>query len=264
MLDDNTQTPESIYRAGRSKIKAAIPDINEYGETLHGVAAVLKTRGVETTARELSDIFHDPLVSVRPNDTFEMILNMVEAVASRGLRTASTPGQYQSGHDWRGYHLSQAMRVLSSDSISAAADQMIDTQIKQKYPKTRRNTKRYKELKAKVLDKAIEYARADAIAEAETKVSEYERYIKGELQREVNDAENHAQWASKRVKIILGLNPESESGKADAITAKRWHDYGVNKMTQAMETMNDATEKIETAKQKVCLASDERGTTTGK
>lgn len=203
---------QQTYIAGRTDADKLGSDINEYTKVLYGVAKVLKNRGFNTTANELSNWFHNPLASIRASEQIEQIIKAMDATFADGLKRGkdsyeTTKAIDQSTVSWRQTRLNSAVTHDPTNDVEG----LISDHLKDKFTGIRRGTKQWKEESEKVADKALKAARTKKVNSIREELSQFKSWWDRDGQKLIDTAQREADHTETQMKIIYALNPDSKA-----------------------------------------------------
>ena len=215
------------YRAASDAAKSE-PDVRGFDRALDGVNAALKAVGRGYAGRmETANRWHNPLASENGEAPFEEVVKRMEWVLAEIPRDLDSRYEFDPrAHEPYGsvYEALGQMEYYShpeGEGFDKEVDALIDRNIKERFPKTRRNTKRYGELHDQVLQKAQSLMRDDFRKKAER----HAKAVGERAQEGLRKAEEALRKLGEdpRILDLLALKPDSEVAKKAeaAIVAKR-------------------------------------------
>lgn len=149
-------------------------ECRNYDRVLRGVSHVLRHAGVSNVGfMALSQRWHDPLAGVDMTVHPMRIFQWMEG-------KLGTPKSVELGSSWRLYKVSEDS-YITKGAFLKKVDELIDSNIKRAYPKTRRNTKQYKELYAQVFEKATKIVYDELVEKKKHAVEQLKKYYWGEV-----------------------------------------------------------------------------------
>lgn len=229
---------QAAYEAGKAEAEAICgADCNDLTRAVYGMAAVIRAAGRPVTWGDLARRWHYPLAGATGRETVEHWAGAMEGVLSSDYESREVGQLFRSdgSAEWRFHDLPAG--PPSGDEIDKRAAALIDSEIKRKYPKVRRNTKRYRELADSVRDKARGVIRDEIRASMRRRVEDLRDWWKRDGQRPFYKAIADGEHLAALAADVLALKPDSERAAA--------------KRDRAAEIMDRAAKRIERTENRI-------------
>lgn len=215
-------TREAFERGAQIARERFGAECREFDIALWGMAEVFKAAGrPETTPRDMADRWHYPLASAAPNyngfDNWAKVFPMVCKGLESAERAPYEAREFLSGRSIGmspGYHAEQTLAELNHPpTIDRRADQLLDSEIKRKFPKVRRGSKRFKELADSKRDLARQFVRDDLSAQYARQLAEARQRFAEESKR-LDVVAKHAAHLQSLAADLVALDPLCEVAAA--------------------------------------------------
>ncbi len=200
---------QSIYEDGQ-KSAEKLGDINDYTRVVYGLSAVLKSKGVVIKPMELANIWHMPLVMIKLNMKIDQVIKSMEGEFKR-FADGNMPYEIEHGLSYQNisYYINKIESAKNHDP-QKDVDNIIEYNIKQKYPKIRKNSKQYKEQVSIISDKALNLAKKNKEESIKESIKSLQEYYNNTAKKTISKAREHAKDYESRSDVIEALIPNSE------------------------------------------------------
>ncbi len=200
---------QSIYLEGQ-KSAEKLGDINDYTRVLYGIEAVLRSKGLNISANELSNIYHMPLAMVPLKTDINQISKMLEGELQR---TVNGNPEYETTHGISyqniGYFIDKINTAKRHDP-KTDEDEIIEYSIKHKFPGIRKNSKQYKEQVIKIGDRAIELAKKNKEESILAAIKDLQSHYDGTDKKTLSRVRVIIKYMEDRADVVEALIPNSE------------------------------------------------------
>lgn len=204
-------------------------ETRDFDRAIWGMTEVIRAGGRDVEPMDVANRWHYPLASADKNHLFERWQSWFASVVADSVK-AELPFECRGlmdGRDtrnwWRFRNAQNAVDALNSSAVidKKAAD-LIDSEIKRKFPKVRRNTKKWNELADSVREKAKGFVREDLRRSAETQLAQLDEWMNSaEERRERDSITQTADGKAARAADMLAIDPDNVAAKELAQLAER-------------------------------------------
>lgn len=184
-----SEAMKEIFKNATEEAYGAVDECRDYDAVLAGIRAVLKSKGTNKTIMEIANMWHCPLAMCHKADfDLDKIVKNMEW-ATGFVDYSGKVKVWETRYD--GY-MSGAPMFVDEDMVKRLASGLLETEIRRQFSGLRKNSKKWKELEAKNMEKAVKVI----------KRNEGSRYV-DEGRRWMKNAENHVEECRDKVKKAL-------------------------------------------------------------
>jgi hypothetical protein len=212
---------ESDYREGFLIADAEFGvETRPWDRVLHGIANVLRKRGIQIDYMKIAEIWHYPTASMDDKISAADVFRQMDSALWEDKKRYEYykysdrhfDHLFSMAHMHRSYHPGEL-------DFDKAVDDLIDREIKRTYPKIRRGTKKYAELYGQVFKQAQKIV-SDEVANVKERERQdlsklYERDIIPAL-KGINERVRWLRMRAGHVSAVLGTTPNVLGALAEA------------------------------------------------
>ncbi|MFA4870996.1 MAG: hypothetical protein WC623_22545 [Pedobacter sp.] len=200
---------QSIYIDGQ-KSAEKLGDINDYTRVIYGVEAVLRSKGVNVSANDLANIYHMPLAMVPLKTPIDQISRMLEGELQR---TVSGNPDYETTHGISYQNIRYLINKIETakrHDPKTDENEIIESSIKHKFSKIRKNSKQYKEEVIKIGDRALELAKKNKEESILSAARDLKSHYEGTDKKTLSRVREIVKWINDRADVVEVFIPDSE------------------------------------------------------
>lgn len=161
------QNPSDIYESGKAA-KKFTEETNDYTKVVHGLADVMNANGHNVKPMELSDRWHSPLASIPSSESFDTVKRAITSQFEWSIKNYRPPSSNDAYTNYTAD--TEVNRIIGG--IEDMAKRSLESAIKKEG--IRRNTKRWKEVYEKNIDRFRDAAKQTAKEQAKKQISKFE------------------------------------------------------------------------------------------
>lgn len=207
-----------IYLTGCRKADEMFgAETRPFDRAILGLTEMLNHQGVNEDRWQVGNRWHNPLASASGNESAAVWASWMHGLLLDAIKQSERyefKEAFERCNYWRTCNAEGATHALGDeDGIKQEAETLIAREIKQAYPSVRKNTKRWRELRDGVREKAVKVVKEQRLQKAKHEFEDLKRYTESELIKEIDRANRqaiHMETMVRDVEALVGVTERTE------------------------------------------------------